>query len=111
MRGIEEVIFTGSVVFISNLPMSKLPQPLLSRSLTVDLHMTLEETIERLDYILPHMESSLSDDKKKECLNLLNQYKEVTRDVNARTLLKLFAIREGMDSELWKDLAVYSLIN
>lgn len=108
-EGVDEIEFLGTVIFISNLPKDKLPQPLLSRSLMVDLHMTLEETIERLKFILPHMDTELSMEQRIECLDLLDEYKHLSRDVNARTLLKLFAIRNT--GSAWKQLAIYSLVN
>lgn len=108
--GIEEVNFTGQVIFISNLLKDTLPQPLVSRSYFVDLHMTSEELISRLNFILPNMEHQLELSERKECLDLLNKYKEFTSDLNARTLIKLFNIRAS-GNEHWEQLAIYSLMS
>jgi uncharacterized protein YktA (UPF0223 family) len=107
--GIDVVSFTGQIIFISNLPKGRLPAPIISRSFFVDLHMTNEEVIERLRFILPNMNDVvLTLDEKIECLDLLNEYKEVTSDLNARTLNKLFSIRAiGIG---WKELATYTLM-
>lgn len=111
-EGIDQVEFTGQIIFITNLPKQKVPQPILSRSFMVDLHMTPSETIERLEFILPNMDTDLPIEQRRECLELLNEYREITRDLNARTLLKLFAIRaNGEQTGVWRELATYSLIS
>ena len=45
--------FKGRVIFISNLPQDKIPQPVLSRSLTIDVTLSPGEMMERMAAVIP----------------------------------------------------------
>lgn len=58
--------FTGQVMWISNLPKDRVPQPLKSRCDMVDLTMTRQETIDKIEQdILPSAEFYEKDGKTK----------------------------------------------
>lgn len=107
--------FTGRIIFISNLSQSSLPQALVSRSATVDVTMTPEEKIERMETVLPYLSQQTPMEVKEECLELLKEYKDYAKDLNFRTLLKVIAIREASSKDEtmddWKDMSIYMLCN
>lgn len=92
--------FTGRVIFISNLPSDKVPQPIKSRALRIDLTMTAEQTIERIGHILDHIKfdgMDVTPEDKKEVLEMLDKYKHHLTDLNVRTLGSLIAIKHEAD--------------
>lgn len=94
--------FQGQVLFISNLDHTKIPQPLLSRGLTLDLTMNADETAERLQQIYKFIDFQdsqgnpieVSEDIKKKACDFISKYRydiDMT-DLNARTLGKIALI-------------------
>jgi hypothetical protein len=106
--GVEEIEFESQMVILTNLPKHKIDSAVLSRSFYVNLQLTNEELIDRMRFLLPSMEHDLDLSGREECLDLLDKYKEQANEVNIRTLLKLFAIRQLGDN--WEKLATYSLM-
>jgi hypothetical protein len=106
----ERVLFTGSVIFLSNMNRDKVDQAILSRSIMVDLYMTPKEKIERMTYILPTMKEApgLSMTDKWEVLNLIDRYKNTLQDLNLRTLIKAMLIFEKKRS---LNLVKYQILN
>ena len=86
--------FTGSVLFISNLPIEDIAAAIISRTKIVDLFMTVPETIERMRFLLPYLSAGadkpLSTEHKELVLDLLDKYQYNINDFNVRTLLKAF---------------------
>jgi len=125
--------FNGRAVFISNLPPNKVPQPLKSRSLRVDMTMTPDETIQRIRHIAQHPETKEynnikfqgSDGKDikydqadlKDAIDFLDKYKNKTNDLNIRTVGSLLDIIHGAkeDGVDWvhdaKDMVLFSKSN
>ena len=90
--------FEGQVIFISNLPISKIDDAVRSRTLSVDLSMTLEDKIERMTDILPYILPEYDDDLKLEVLSILDDKKEIATELNMRTLeksIKVFSAYSG----------------
>jgi predicted transcriptional regulator len=60
--------YDGSIIFISNKFKYELDPAFLTRTLKVDLNLTLEDTLNRIEYLLPSIgknkETSLADKKK-----------------------------------------------
>lgn len=77
--------FTGSVIFITNLNVKDIDQAILSRSMVVDLEMTNEEKIVRIESILKFLNPEFSMEVKQDALNYLKENGK-TFDVNLRTL-------------------------
>src|ERR1700741_1185800 len=48
--------FTGRIIFISNLDMARIPEPIVSRSISIDLTMNAEEKLGRMEALLPSLE-------------------------------------------------------
>jgi hypothetical protein len=94
--------FTGQVIFISNLPQNKFPQPLLSRSLRVDLTLTTAEVVDRIEDIL----SDHSDDVC-EVINFIKKNSHKFSDLNIRSAMTVLKIRDAI-GEGWEKLALYN---
>jgi hypothetical protein len=107
----DEFEFTGRIVFISNMPMHKVSQAILSRAMSVDLTMSLDDKLIRMQNILPKLKPSVSLEMKQECLDLIKEYSKHCMDLNMRTLLKTIDIRIDSENEDWKSLAIYSITN
>lgn len=123
--------FDGSVVFISNLPADKVPQPLKSRSLRIDMTMTPDETIERIRTIAKDKDGNYqnlkfptSDGKNlkytheemDEALNFLEEHKNDTEDLNVRTIGSILSImqevkEDGGKGDDWKQDAAAMLFS
>ena len=101
--------FEGRVIFISNMPQSKIDQAIRSRSMMIDLSMTLDQKIDRMEYIalspefLPEYEASA----KKDALALIREIKTECKEISLRTLISVTKIRAS--NKDWKDLATYML--
>ena len=99
--------FTGRIIFISNKDKSKIDGAILSRSLTVDLSMTPDEKIQRMEYILPNILPEYELKIKKDALKFLSDNKE-SNNLNLRTLIMVSKIRYSYE-ETWEDLASYMI--
>lgn len=101
--------FTGSIVFISNKDMDSLDQAVRSRALCVDLSMTEEQKIERMDTIVHDAEfmPEYSIQYKHDALEFLRSMVKSVQNLSLRSLISVVKIRaEGGD---WKQLAKYIL--
>ena len=105
-------LFTGKVIFISNLPLAKIEQPILSRSISVDLSMTIDQKIERMQSIIESGEfmPEVDDVMKFEALELINENRFQAKELSLRTLISITKIRIG-DKADWRRFAKYVLIN
>lgn len=105
--------FTGGVIFISNLNKEKFPQALMDRSIGVDVSMTLDQKIERItkiahdDDFMPEAEFEI----KMFALEMINKYKNVTRDMSMRSLIKVVRIGQKYSGEKFENLSKYALMS
>lgn len=110
--------FCGGVIFITNKPLSKLPQPIISRSMPADVSMTRTECVELMRDIV----TNASDDDeflpqygtavKMMALDFIAEYANHPQvgDINLRTLIGVTkAIVAKPDH--WERLALYAMIN
>jgi hypothetical protein len=103
--------FNGGVIFISNRPMNKIDQALRTRSMCVDLTMTLDQKLDRMEVIMeqPDFLPGVTVEFKRDALGLIRKHQTVAKEVSLRTLINVSRIRAEGDSD-WEDLAAYSLI-
>lgn len=104
-----EFEFTGSIIFISNIKKDKIDQAIISRSMVVDLSMTVDDKIKRMYSVLDYVCESFHPITKLESMNLINKYKNEIKDLNFRTLIKVCKIRNSYPED-WENLAKYSMI-
>ncbi len=108
--------FKGSVIFITNRPVSKLSGPMLSRAFIIDVAMTEDEKVERIESILPNLttkKDTLNEEQKFEAFQLLSDMRDDASDLNIRTMQKMLTIREGVeegDATEWSELAEYAMM-
>jgi hypothetical protein len=103
--------FKGRVIFISNMSSSQLDQAILSRSLSVDLTMTKEQKIERMQHLLTQ-ESFMPDYdlvSKNDAMNLIASLVNDVKELSLRTLIQVTKIRKSNPNNNWKDLAEYAI--
>jgi hypothetical protein len=103
--------FTGGVVFISNRPINKIDQALRTRSMCVDLTMTVDQKLDRMEAIVAGDDflPNISMKFKRDALALIRELRNEAREISLRTLITVARIR-AQDDRDWKDLATYSLI-
>ena len=98
--------FTGKVIFISNLEISKFPQAVLSRSMLVDLTLNLEEKVERIEEIFAEDKSYEKEDKKI-VLEFVKDNMHKFKDLNIRSAFSVLKMKVAL-GEGWKRPALYS---
>lgn len=82
--------FTGGVIFISNMPQEKIDQALKTRSMNVDLSMSTDQKIERMQHIvnsgafLPDVSATV----KNQAVALIKKHAADAREISLRTLIK-----------------------
>lgn len=103
--------FTGRVIFISNMDQNNIDQAIRSRSMMIDLSMTDDQKIERMEHIAASDEflPEYSAEFKADALALIRELKEDAKEISLRTLISVTKIRAA--NKDWKDLAAYVLCN
>lgn len=99
--------FTGSIVFISNMDLERIDQAVRSRAMCVDLSMTQEQKVERMQVIANSADFMPDYGKqlKEDALEFIAQHINSIMNLSLRTLIAVTKIRaEGGD---WKQLAKY----
>jgi hypothetical protein len=104
--------FKGRVIFISNLSQDKIDQAIRSRSMMVDLTMTEDQKIERMEVIAQSDEflPEFTADQKKDALELITSLKDDAKEISLRTLISVTKIRASGNKN-WKGMATYILCN
>jgi hypothetical protein len=101
--------FEGRVIFISNMDQDKIDQAIRSRSMMIDLSMSMDQKIDRMEFIaksdefLPEYDSAA----KTDALNLIREIKADCKEISLRTLISVTKVRAS--NKDWKDLATYML--
>lgn len=104
--------FKGRIVFISNMDQDKIDQAIRSRSMMIDLTMTDDQKIDRMEHIaesdefLPEYDAVI----KADALSLIREIKDECKEISLRTLISVAKIRAANPKD-YKDLAVYVLTN
>jgi hypothetical protein len=106
---INQFQFFGQIIFISNLDKNKMDKPVMTRCSTVDVSMTPDEMIERMQTIIDSDKymNEISMEIKQECLALIAENKEA-EGISMRTLEEVIIYRNE-DPDEWRDLAEYSI--
>ncbi len=104
-------LFTGSIVFVSNLNLKKIDDALKTRCLIVDLQMTADQRLERMESVLENVSPDYEMNIKRDALNFLQENKDLCHDVNFRTLLAVIKVRAAASKKTdWKRLAKYLIM-
>ena len=100
--------FTGKVIFISNMNAENIDQAIRSRSMMIDLSMSSDQKIERME-TLAGMEEFMSEFEmahKLDAIVLIKELKDTAKDISLRTLIQVTKIRSA-DDDSWKEMAEY----
>lgn len=102
--------FDGAVIFITNKESKSIDQAIRSRSLIVDVSMTLDETIDRMRLIidnasfLPEYDTQIKED----AISFINDYKHTAKELSLRSLITICKIRAAGNDD-WKRMSEYIL--
>ena len=104
--------FEGGVIFISNMSTDKISQAIRSRSMNVDLSMTTDQKLERMETIMvaPEFMEGVSIDMKQDALATIREYKSIAKEISLRTLINVTKIRASGNKN-WQALSKYMLSN
>ena len=97
--------FTGRIIFISNKSKEKIDEAILTRSLTVDLTMTPDDKVARMESILGNILPEYDMDVKQDALGFLKSVKDEV-SLNMRMLIMVAKMRL-MYPDTWSSLASY----
>lgn len=100
--------FKGKVIFISNMNADSIDQAIRSRSMMIDLSMSSDQKIERME-TLAGMEEFMPEFEmahKLDAVALIKELKDTAKDISLRTLIQVTKIRSIGDNE-WKSMAEY----
>ena len=100
--------FTGQVIFITNVTLDRLDQAVRSRAMCVDLSMTQDQKLDRMEVIAESDEflPEISRLVKKDALSFLRSNLDEVANLSLRSLIQVCKIADSGDAE-WKDLAKY----
>ena len=101
--------FEGRVIFISNMDQSKIDQAIRSRSMMIDLSMTTDQKLDRMEHIaeLPEFLPEYDAKVKSDALALIREIKDDVKEISLRTLIAVCKIRAS--NKDYRDLATYML--
>ena len=104
--------FKGGVVFISNMDKDRISQAIRSRAMNVDLSMSTDQKIERMETIMQSDEflPNIPVQYKRDALNIIRENKDTASEISLRTLINVSKIRNTNESN-WENLAKYMLCN
>lgn len=109
-EGLESFIFTGRIVFISNKDREQIDQALRSRCLTVDLTLTVEERLQRMEQILPNFLPEVDMELKTQALGLIREYLYNINNLTLRTLRDVITCASAHKNG-WERLALYHMVS
>jgi len=104
--------FTGGVIFVSNMSTDKISQAIRSRSMNVDLSMTTDQKLERMETIMhaPEFMPEVATSLKKDAFETIKEYKSIAKEISLRTLINVTKIRASGNKN-WDALAKYMMCN
>lgn len=81
--------FSGRIIFISNISQSKLDEAIRSRSFVADVDLTNDQMFERIEQLMPQMESRVPAAAKEQALQLMKELDaEFDIEINLRSFIK-----------------------
>jgi hypothetical protein len=102
--------FEGRVIFISNMDQGNIDQAIRSRSMLIDLSMTADQKIDRMEYIaksdsfMPDTDANV----KTDALNLIRELKDQAKEISLRTLISVCKVRQSNPKD-YKEMCEYML--
>jgi hypothetical protein len=102
--------FKGRVIFISNLSANALDQAIITRSMAVDVSMTVKQKVERMRSIVSEADfmPEFMSTHKTDALNLIDRLSDSVKELSLRSLIQVIKIRKSAGSN-WQNLAEYTI--
>jgi hypothetical protein len=102
--------FEGRVIFISNMDQNNIDQAIRSRSMLIDLSMTADQKIDRMEFISKSDEFMPEYDNKikADSLALIRELKEDAKEISLRTLISVCKVRAANPKD-YKEMCEYML--
>jgi hypothetical protein len=103
-------LFTGRVIFISNMNTLQLDQAIVTRSLCVDLSMTTQQKVERMQHLIANVEfmPEYTAEHKADAMQLIARVQDTIKELSLRTLIQCVKIRTA-GTRNWAELAEYAI--
>lgn len=102
--------FEGRVIFISNMDQNNIDQAIRSRSMLIDLSMTADQKIDRMEFIaksesfMPEYDGKI----KADSLNLIRELKDDAKEISLRTLISVCKVRAANPTD-YREMVEYML--
>lgn len=102
--------FEGRVIFISNMDQNSIDQAIRSRSMLIDLSMTADQKIDRMEYIaksdsfMPEYDAKIKNDS----LALIRELKDEAKEISLRTLISVCKVRASNPAD-YREMCEYML--
>jgi hypothetical protein len=102
-------LFTGRVIFISNMTEDRIDQAIRSRSAVIDVTMDSKEIVDRMAVMIEDEEFMPQFDleHKKDALVFISEKKEKMKEINLRTLITVAKVRASDEDGTWQQMATY----
>jgi hypothetical protein len=106
-------IFTGKVIFISNMSMREMDTAIKTRCTCVDLSMSKSEMICRMYLIIASDEfmPEFSREVKEDALSFIEENVNRIAGLSLRSLIEVVKIRASAHPDKWKRMALYAVIH
>ena len=102
--------FEGRVIFISNMDQNNIDQAIRSRSMLIDLSMTSDQKIDRMEFIakcdsfMPEYDAKI----KADSLALIRELKDEAKEISLRTLISVCKVRASNPAD-YREMCEYML--
>lgn len=100
--------FNGTVIFISNMSLNRIDPAVRTRGISIDLSMTLNQIIERMNFIAknPEYMPDVDISHKLQCMQLIEELKDNIRGLSLRTLTNVIKLKLSCPND-WERMAEY----
>jgi hypothetical protein len=98
-------VYTGRIIFVSNLSINNFPQAIVSRSQKVDLTLNIEEKVEIIGDVFGKMK--IDSLVRNDVFEFVKKYAGEAKDLNVRSAASLITLRENFGKD-WEGIAKYS---
>lgn len=95
--------FTGTVIFISNLTADKVDSAVKSRSFTIDINLSANQIVDRMEELLPHLGDGEMKEKEEVLEFIRKSAHDADREVNFRTFINALRCKRS-GSKRWERL-------
>ena len=97
----QSFIYTGRVIFISNLSIDKIDPTIITRaSAHIDVDLTHDEVIDRVNMVVKHIRPEVSDHIKREVIDFIDY---LTMNYNTKHPLNIRTVVNGISTRLFND--------